>query len=132
MNRRDKNNLVRRQRLGKEGKRRTLLDNIGLLAPALLFLSFVLFFLRLFFLHVLINMFGSQTSGVIIDEKNWVFGKHNKKLVFTYSYKFTVDGKVYKEDSKENKHEVGEEVGVEYLELCPSISRIKNNYSIHL
>lgn len=125
MSRRDKNNLVRRQRLEKEGKRRALFANIRLLLPAMLFLCFVLFFLRLFFLHVLIDCFGSQTSGIIINKENWVYGKYHKKVAFTYSYKFTIDGKTYTEDSKENKHEIGERVEVEYLEFCPSISRIK-------
>jgi len=87
----------------------------------------MLYGFRWYFYHKLLNGFGKQTSGVIINEKNW-WGKkrYPKSRTFTYSYKFTVDGKVYKEDSKQNKHEIGEKVEVEYLDFYPSISRIKD------
>ena len=74
---------------------------------------------------MLIGLIGQSTTGVIVNQQNWTGSKRKGNLAFTYSYKYTVNGKDYAEDSKENKHEIGEKVEVEYLDFCPSISRIK-------
>lgn len=125
MNRRDKNNLVRRQRLEKEENELRLSRKIKTVFFIVLFVGIAMYAFRWSFYHFLLNNFSSQTYGVIINERNRVSSKGAIINSYTYSYKYTVNGKIYNEDSKENKYEVGEEVKVEYLEFCPSISRIR-------
>lgn len=62
------------------------------------------------------------TKGVIIDEKNY-YGNDYVEFDFTYSYEFVVNGKIYTEDSHDDKLKVGDSVLVKYVPSYPSFSR---------
>jgi hypothetical protein len=122
MSRRDKNNKIRRERLQTEENRWKIFGKVKTWVWRILVVCVLGFALRWLVFHNLLNHFGVQEKGVVVNVKNW-YGKYSK--TFTYSYRFTVDGKTYTEDCKSNNHEIGEPVTVEYLDFCPSINRIK-------
>jgi hypothetical protein len=63
-------------------------------------------------------------TGIIIDKKN-ILGKGVITQMYSYSYEFWANGKTYTGDSKKRRYRVGDKIYVEYLDYCPSISRLK-------
>ncbi|RXR18881.1 hypothetical protein [Flavobacterium stagni] len=74
--------------------------------------------------NFLLDNYSKVTTGVIIDEKNFI-GKGVIIQMYSYSYEFYAENESYIEDSRNQKCKVGEKVEIEYLECCPSISRLK-------
>jgi FtsP/CotA-like multicopper oxidase with cupredoxin domain len=63
-----------------------------------------------------------RTKAVIINEKNFM-GNHPVDPLFTYSYKFTVDGKTYTGNSHDTALKVGDSVEIEYNKEHPRINK---------
>ena len=65
-------------------------------------------------------------KAVIVNEENY-WGNSPVSKTFSYSYEFIVDGKAYREDSRNTSLKIGDSVIVEYVESFPNFSRIKEN-----
>lgn len=66
-----------------------------------------------------------STNAIITIEKN-IQGKGVITTMYTYSYEFKVNGKVYTQDSKDSHYKPGDSVVVEYWDLYPEINRLAN------
>jgi hypothetical protein len=64
---------------------------------------------------------GVEVTAIIIDEKNF-FGNSPVSHDFSYSYSFTIDGKVYKGDSSDMKFKVGDTIRVRYVKSFPTMN----------
>lgn len=72
----------------------------------------------------LLDNYAITKEGTIINEKN-ILGKGVITQMFTYSYVFSLNGKLYHGDSKIEGYTIGNKIEVEYLELVPDINRLK-------
>lgn len=72
----------------------------------------------------LLDNYGVIKEATIINEKN-ILGKGVITQMFTYSYVFSANGKLYIGDSKKRDYNLGNKIEVEYLESFPSINRAK-------
>jgi hypothetical protein len=63
-----------------------------------------------------------RTKAIIINEKNFM-GNHPVDPLFTYSYKFTVGGKMYTGNSHDTTLRVGDTVEIEYNKEHPAINK---------
>lgn len=66
------------------------------------------------------------TKAVIVNEENYL-GNSPVSHTFSYSYEFIANGKIYREDSRNEKLKIGDSVLVEYVNSFPYFSRIKEN-----
>jgi hypothetical protein len=73
----------------------------------------------------LLNKNSETTKAVIVNEENY-WGNSPVSQKFSFSYEFIVEGKKYREDSKNEKLKIGDSVWVEYVSSYPKFSRIKN------
>ncbi|MES2426765.1 MAG: hypothetical protein V4560_07305 [Bacteroidota bacterium] len=71
--------------------------------------------------HLLENN-SQHIKGVIISEKNFE-GNQPVNPQFSYSYKFTVDGKEYIGNAHNRSVNVGDTVEVEYVKSWPGLNR---------
>ncbi|HVX48599.1 MAG TPA: hypothetical protein VHB48_00525 [Chitinophagaceae bacterium] len=78
------------------------------------------------FIHLLTNYYlkkgGVHVRAVIIDKKNFI-GTHNVGDEFTYSYRFSVNGDAFENNSNDEKLKVGDSIEVEYVKDWPSLNR---------
>jgi hypothetical protein len=74
--------------------------------------------------NILIDKYGVNTKGIIVNEKN-ISGKGVITKMYTYNYEFEADGEKYYGDSKNSNYKIGNTVEVEYLIFFPKINRIK-------
>lgn len=72
----------------------------------------------------LLDNYAVVKEATIINEKN-ILGKGVITQMFTYSYEFSANGKVYSGDSKKRGYKIGNKIEIEYLESFPSINRAK-------
>ncbi|MFH6945161.1 hypothetical protein [Flavobacterium sp. FlaQc-50] len=72
----------------------------------------------------LLDKYAVVKEATIINEKN-IQGKGVITQMFTYSYAFSANGKLYNGDSKKRGYKIGNKIEVEYLESFPSINRPK-------
>lgn len=72
----------------------------------------------------LLDNYAVEKEATIINEKN-ILGKGVITQMFTYSYEFSANGKLYDGDSKKRGYKIGDKIKVEYLESFPSINRAK-------
>lgn len=61
-------------------------------------------------------------KAVIIDEKN-NYGNSPVSHEGAYSYRFTVDGKIYTNSSLDSRLKVGDSIEIEYVKSFPSLNR---------
>ena len=64
-------------------------------------------------------------KAVIIDEKNYL-GNNPVKPVYSYSYRFTIGGITYTNDSHNTNLKVGDSIEVEYVKNSPSLNKPLN------
>lgn len=90
----------------------------------LLYLLFCIFRWPIY--NSLLDNYSKTKEAIIINERN-ILGKGVITKMFTYSYQFSADDKIYTGDSKKRGYTVGDTIQIEYLEYCPSINRTKQN-----
>ena len=114
----------------KGEKNRNILKYITERWTLFLFSGIVLYFLFGIVLrgnlkNYLLNKNSEMTKAVIVNEENY-WGNSPVSKTFSYSYEFSVEGKKYREDSKNEKLKIGDTVWVEYVSSYPKFSRMKN------
>lgn len=70
----------------------------------------------------LINNNSNVVNAVIIDEKNFI-GNNKVSNTFSYSYKFIVNRKVYKNNSQNENLRIGDSIRIEYYPNYPKFNR---------
>ena len=72
--------------------------------------------------NFLIKEYGKTTSAVVIDERNY---QKNRFLNFgfSYSYLFKIQGKKYKNDTKDFTLKVGDAIEIIYYPSNPNINK---------
>jgi len=93
------------------------------------FLILILFFgyisnsiiIRIVTNHLLLNS-SIHIKAIIIDDQNYL-GNNPVKPIFSYSYKFTINGKEYTNDSHDINLKIGDSVEVEYVKDWPIFNR---------
>ena len=106
--------------VSKKRKRKKYIYIVIVLIP-ILFVAFNV--LKWPIYNSLLNNYGLKTTAEVINEKN-ILGKGVITEMYTYSYKFNVNGKTYRGDSKDTKYIVGNKLEIEYLEILPEINRV--------
>jgi hypothetical protein len=75
--------------------------------------------------NYLLNNNSEITKAVIVNEENY-WGNSPVSQKFSYSYEFSVEGKKYREDSRNEKLRIGDSIIIEYVNSYPKFSRVKN------
>lgn len=74
--------------------------------------------------NTLLDNYSTKINATIINERN-ILGKGVITEMYTYSYKFSVNGKTYSGDSRKKGYKIGNKIEIEYLDVCPQINRPK-------
>lgn len=115
----------------KKKKNENILKYVTERWTLLLFSVIVLHFLFVIVLrgklkNYLLNKNSERTKAVVVNEENY-WGNSPVSKTFSYSYEFTVEGKKYREDTKNEKLKIGDSVWIEYVSSYPKFSRMKND-----
>jgi hypothetical protein len=114
----------------KKKKNRSIFKYITERWSLFLFSGIVLYFLFGIVLrgnlkNYLLNNNSEITKAVIVNEENY-WGNSPVSQKFSYSYEFSVEGKKYREDSRNEKLRIGDSIIIEYVNSYPKFSRVKN------
>jgi len=92
---------------------------LGILLLSLGYFAYTVFWNNI--KHSKLTTMSPRIEAVIINEKNF-FGNSPVSHDFSYSYRFKIDGKVYKGDSMNSKYGIGEVILVRYDQSDPNIN----------
>ncbi|MCB2379419.1 hypothetical protein LGH70_17605 [Hymenobacter sp. BT635] len=95
-------------------------ENLGFSLLAFIALGFIL---KNAVRNQLLNSLGVETQAVIISQKNSL-GNNNVARELTYSYSFSVAGKIYSGNSLSPEYRIGDSVKIKYVPAYPGFNEI--------
>ncbi|WP_207431435.1 hypothetical protein [Sabulibacter ruber] len=107
----------------KSGKSWNITEIFGAIIIIYMLGDFIYVGLRQWLEDKLLDRGAEISKAIIISEKNYL-GNSPVSQGFTFSYRFEVNGKTYKDDSHDSRLGIGDSVEVEYLPSFPSFNRI--------